>query len=398
MNIHEYQAKELLRTFQVPVPDGEPAFTPNEAASAARTLGAGRFVVKAQIHAGGRGKAGGVRFAASPQEVADITSELLGKVLVTHQTGPEGKKVNRLLIEEGSNIAKEYYLSFVIDRATAQVVMMGSEEGGMEIEKVAAEMPDKIIKEYIDPALGLADFQASRMAYKMHFKPEAVRKATKLMKCLYNAFVGKDCSLAEINPLVVTKEDDVIALDAKLNFDDSGLFRHPDIEALRDESEEDPKERAAAKEGLNYVNLGGDVACMVNGAGLAMATVDIIKFYGGEPANFLDVGGDSTPEKIAAAFEIMLDGNQSKGIFVNIFGGINKCDVIAEGIVKAAGIVAKGGEGMPVPVVVRLEGTNVDRGRQILKETPIKNVIMAPTMEGGAQQIVELVEKSKKNA
>ena len=259
-------------------------------------------------------------------------------------------------------------------------------------------MPDIIIKEYIDPAIGLADFQASRMAYKMHFKPEAVRKATKLMKCLYNAFIGKDCSLAEINPLVVTKEDDVIALDAKLNFDDSGLFRHPDIEALRDESEEDPKERAAAKEGLNYVNLGGDVACMVNGAGLAMATVDIIKYYGGEPANFLDVGGDSTPEKIAAAFEIMLDGNQSKGIFVNIFGGINKCDVIAEGIVKAAGIVAKGGEGMPVPVVVRLEGTNVERGRQILKETPIKNVIMAPTMEGGAQQIVELVEKSKKNA
>ena len=398
MNIHEYQSKQVLKSYGVNVPNGKPAFSVEEAVKAAEELGSKVCVVKAQIHAGGRGKAGGVKLAKSIDEVKAYAKELLGKVLVTHQTGPDGKKVNRLLIEEGSNIAKEYDRSFVIDRATAQVVMMGSEEGGMEIEKVAAEMPDKIIKEYIDPALGLADFQASRMAYKMHFKPEAVRKATKLMKCLYNAFVGKDCSLAEINPLVVTKEDDVIALDAKLNFDDSGLFRHPDIEALRDESEEDPKERAAAKEGLNYVNLGGDVACMVNGAGLAMATVDIIKFYGGEPANFLDVGGDSTPEKIAAAFEIMLDGNQSKGIFVNIFGGINKCDVIAEGIVKAAGIVAKGGEGMPVPVVVRLEGTNVDRGRQILKETPIKNVIMAPTMEGGAQQIVELVEKSKKNA
>ena len=256
--------------------------------------------------------------------------ELLGKVLITHQTGPAGKRVNRLLIEAGAAIKKEYYLSFVIDRQTARIVMMGSEEGGMEIEKVAAEMPDKILKEYIDPAVGLLPFQANRMAYGMHFPHDSVRKATKLMMNLYRAFVGKDCSLAEINPLVVTEDAEVMALDAKLNFDDSALFRHPDLEELRDETEEDPKERRAAKAGLNYVNLGGDVACMVNGAGLAMATVDIIKYYGGEPANFLDVGGDSTPEKIAEAFRIMLDGGQAKGIFVNIFGGINKCDLVAD--------------------------------------------------------------------
>ena len=398
MNIHEYQSKQILKSYGVNVPNGKPAFSVDEAVKAAKELGSKVCVVKAQIHAGGRGKAGGVKIAKAIDEVKAYAAELLGKVLVTHQTGPEGKKVNRLLIEEGSNIAKEYYLSFVIDRATAQVVMMGSEEGGMDIEKVAAEMPEKIFKEYIDPAIGLAPFQASRMAYKMNFPAATSRKVTKLMGCLYNAFVGKDCSLAEINPLVVTKEDDVIALDAKLNFDDSALFRHPDIEALRDESEEDPKELWASREGLNYVNLGGDVACMVNGAGLAMATVDIIKYYGGEPANFLDVGGDSTPEKIATAFEIMLDGGQAKGIFVNIFGGINKCDLVAEGIVKAAGIIAKDGKSLPVPVVVRLEGTNVKRGRQILKETPIKNVIMAPTMEGGAEEIVKLVEAAKKNA
>lgn len=320
--------------------------------------------------------------------------ELLGKILVTHQTGPEGKQVNRLLIEAGSNIAKEYYLSFVIDRQTARIVMMGSEEGGMEIEKVAAEMPDKILKEYIDPAVGLLPFQASRMAYGMHFPQETIRKVTKFMMGLYQVFVSKDCSLAEINPLVVTKEGDVIALDAKLNFDDSALYRHPDIEALRDESEEDPKERRAAKAGLNYVNLGGDVACMVNGAGLAMATVDIIKFYGGEPANFLDVGGDSTPEKIAEAFRIMLDGGQAKGIFVNIFGGINKCDLVAQGIVDAAKLISPDGRSLPVPVVVRLEGTNVERGRQILRDTPIENVIMAPTMEGGAETIVRLVNEA----
>ena len=335
MNIHEYQSKQVLKSFGVNVPRGIPAFTVDEAVKAAEELGSKVTVVKAQIHAGGRGKAGGVKIAKNLDEVKAYATELLGKVLVTHQTGPEGKKVNRLLIEEGSNIEKEYYLSFVNDRTTAKVVMIGSEEGGMEIEKVAAEAPEKIIKEYIDPAIGLAPFQATRMAYKMNFKPEAIKKASAIMIKLYAAF------MVEINPLVVTAENDVICLDAKLNFDDSGLFRHPDIVELRDETEEDPKELWASNEGLNYVNLGGDVACMVNGAGLAMATVDILKYYGGEPANFLDVGGSSTPEKIATAFEIMLDGGQAKGIFVNIFGGINKCDVIAEGIQKAAQIIAE---------------------------------------------------------
>ena len=395
MNIHEYQSKAILKSYGVKVPEGLPAFSVQEAIANAKKIATPVVVVKAQIHAGGRGKAGGVKIAKTVAEVEQYATELLGKTLVTKQTGPAGKKVNRLLIEAGSNIKKEYYLSFVIDRQTAKVVMMGSEEGGMEIEKVAAEMPDKIIKEYIDPAIGLAPFQANRMAYAMNFPPAAIRKAEKLMLCLYNAFIGKDCSLAEINPLVVTAEDDVVALDAKLNFDDSALYRHPDIEELRDESEEDPKERRAAEAGLNYVNLGGDVACMVNGAGLAMATVDIIKYYGGEPANFLDVGGDSTPEKIAEAFNIMLEGNQAKGIFVNIFGGINKCDLVAEGIVEAAKLISKDGKSLPVPVVVRLEGTNVKRGREILQNTPIANVIMAPTMEGGAEEIVKLVKQAE---
>ncbi|SFT83942.1 succinyl-CoA synthetase beta subunit [Selenomonas sp. GACV-9] len=395
MNIHEYQSKAILKAYGVNVPNGLPAFSVEEAVENAKKLGSEVVVVKAQIHAGGRGKAGGVKLAKNLSEVEQYAGEILGKTLVTKQTGPEGKTVNRLLIEEGSKIKKEYYLSFVIDRQTARVVMMGSEEGGMEIEKVAAEMPEKIFKEYIDPAVGLAPFQATRMAYDLHFPQPAIRKVTKLMGGLYNAFVGKDCSLAEINPLVVTQDDDVIALDAKLNFDDSALFRHPDIEELRDETEEDPKERRAAAAALNYVNLGGDVACMVNGAGLAMATVDIIKYYGGEPANFLDVGGDSTPEKIAEAFKIMLDGGQAKGIFVNIFGGINKCDLVAEGIVEAAKIISPDGKSLPVPVVVRLEGTNVERGREILQDTPIANVIMAPTMEGGAEEIVRLVKEAE---
>ncbi|MBQ3337241.1 MAG: ADP-forming succinate--CoA ligase subunit beta, partial [Selenomonadaceae bacterium] len=384
----------ILRGYGVNVPDGGAAFSVEEAVKQAQTLGADVTVVKAQIHAGGRGKAGGVKLAHNLQEVRQYAEELLGKTLVTHQTGSEGKVVKRLLIEAGSNIKKEYYLSFVVDRATARVVMMGSEEGGVEIEKVAAESPEKIFKEYIDPAIGLAPFQATRLAYKMNFPKETIRKVTKLMINLHRAFVKKDCSLAEINPLVVTQENDVIALDAKLNFDDSALYRHPDIESLRDETEEDPKELHAAKLGLNYVNLGGDVACMVNGAGLAMATVDILKHFGGEPANFLDVGGDSTPEKIAEAFQIMLDGGQAKGIFVNIFGGINKCDLVAQGIVDAAKIISSDGKSIPVPVVVRLEGTNVERGRQILKESPIANVIMAETMEGGAEKIVSLVKQA----
>ena len=394
MNIHEYQSKAILRGYGVNVPDGGAAFSVEEAVKQAQMLGADVTVVKAQIHAGGRGKAGGVKLARNLQEVRQYAEELLGKTLVTHQTGPEGKVVKRLLIEAGSNIKKEYYLSFVGDRKTARIVMMGSEEGGVEIEKVAAESPEKIFKEYIDPAIGLAPFQATRMAYKMNFPKEVIRKVTKLMINLHRAFVKKDCSLAEINPLVVTAENDVIALDAKLNFDDSALYRHPDVESLRDETEEDAKELHAAKLGLNYVNLGGDVACMVNGAGLAMATVDILKHFGGEPANFLDVGGDSTPEKIAEAFKIMLEGGQSKGIFVNIFGGINKCDLVAQGIVDAAKIISPDGKSIPVPVVVRLEGTNVERGREILKESPIANVIMAETMEGGAEEIVRLVKSA----
>lgn len=397
MNIHEYQSKAILKSYGVAVPNGSPAFTVEEAVEAAKALDSGVIVVKAQIHAGGRGKAGGVKLAHNLDEVREYATELLGKTLITHQTGPDGKKVNRLLIEAGSSIKHEYYLSLVIDRQTARIVMMGSEEGGVEIEKVAAESPEKIFREYIDPAVGLMPFQAKRMAYAMNFPPAAIRQASAQMMKLYNAFVGKDCSQVEINPLVVTTEDDVIALDAKLNFDDSGLYRHPDIEALRDETEEDPKERRAAQAELNYVNLGGDVACMVNGAGLAMATVDILKHYGGNPANFLDVGGDSTPEKIAEAFQIMLDGGQSKGIFVNIFGGINKCDLVAQGIVEAAKIISEDGKTLPVPVVVRLEGTNVERGREILLETPIANVIMAKTMEGGAEQIVKLVQAAAKN-
>jgi len=395
MNIHEYQSKQVLREYGVKVPNGLPAFTVDAAVDNAEKLGAPVIVVKAQIHAGGRGKAGGVKIAKTTDEVRRYARELLGKTLVTHQTGPEGKVVNRLLIEEGSKIKKEFYLSFVIDRLSASIVMMGSEEGGVEIEKVAEEHPEKIIKEYIDPVVGLMPFQATRMAYAINIPAPAVRKASKLMQNLYAAFIGKDCSQVEINPLVVTEDDDVIALDAKLNFDDSALYRHPDIAELRDDSEEDPKELEASAHGLNYVNLGGDVACMVNGAGLAMATVDMLKHCGGEPANFLDVGGDSAPEKIATAFNIMLEGGQAKGIFVNIFGGINRCDNIANGIIEAAKLISKDGKSLPVPVVVRLEGTKVTEGREILKNTPIGNVFAAASMEDGAKQIVELVAKAK---
>ena len=395
MNIHEYQSKQILREFGVNVPNGLPAFSVQEAVTNAEKLDTPVVVVKAQIHAGGRGKAGGVKLAKSAEEVRAVAQGLLGKVLVTHQTGPEGKVVERLLIEEASKIKKEYYLSFIIDRHTASVVMMGSEEGGVEIEKVAAETPEKIIKEYIDPVIGLAGFQALRMAYAINIPEAAIRRAVSTMQKLYTAFIDKDCSQLEINPLVLTENDKIVVLDAKLNFDDSALFRHPDIAMLRDESEEDPKERIAAAAGLNYVNLGGDVACMVNGAGLAMATVDMLKFYGGEPANFLDVGGDSAPEKIAKAFSIMLEGGQAKGIFVNIMGGINRCDNIAKGIIEAAHIISKDGSSLPVPVVVRLEGSMVKEGREILRNTPITNVFAAPTMEGGAEQIVKLVAAAK---
>ncbi len=389
MKIHEYQSKQIMKWFGIDVPNGQAAFSPEEAARIAKDLGTPLAVVKAQIYAGGRGKAGGVKVAHNIDEVKYFASQLLGKKLVTPQTGPEGKVVNRLLIEEGINIAKEYYLGMIIDRETANVVMMGSAEGGMDIEKVAREMPGRIYYEYVDPAIGLMPFQAKRMAYKMQFPDYAINKVAKLMENLYQLFVEKDCSLAEINPLVLTSEGKVIAADAKLNFDDSALYRHPEIEALRDETEEDPKERDAAKASLSYVNLGGDVACMVNGAGLAMATVDIIKFYGGEPANFLDVGGDSTVEKIAEAFRIMQSDDQVHSVFVNIFGGINKCDVIAGGIVEAARLV-----GLKVPVVARLDGTNVEEGRRILKEAKLPMVHLAPKMEDGAKLAVELAAKT----
>ena len=368
MKIHEYQAKQIMKMYGISVPNGSPAFSPEEAARIAKDFDTPIAVVKAQIHAGGRGKAGGVKLAHNIDEVKYYASQILGKVLVTHQTGPEGKMVNRLLVEEGSNIEKEYYLGFVIDRETAQVVMMGSSEGGMEIEKVAAEMPDRIFKEYIDPTIGLMPFQTKRMAYNLKFKDKVIAKAQKCMMDLYNLFVE----------------------DAKLQFDDAAIFRHPEIEALRDEAEEDPKERAAAKASLSYVNLGGDVACMVNGAGLAMATVDIIKFYGGEPANFLDVGGDSTVEKIAEAFRIMQSDDQVCSVFVNIFGGINKCDVIAGGIVEAAKVV-----GLKVPVIARLDGTNHEEGRRILKEANLPMVHAVPKMEEGAELAVKLAAELK---
>ena len=389
MNIHEYQSKQIMREYGIHVPEGYPAFTVEDALENAKRLDTPVVVVKAQI------QAGGVKLARSLDEVRKYAKELLGKVLVTRQTGPQGKTVNRLLIEAGCHIKKEYYLSFVVDRQAECVVMMGSESGGMSIEDVAAENPEKIIKEYIDPVIGLADFQAQRMAYALHFEKPTIRKAATFMKYLYNVFVDKDCSLAEVNPLVVTEEGDVMALDAKLNFDDSTLSRHPEIVALRDITEEDQKEREAAAEGLNYVNLGGDVACMVNGAGLAMATVDIIKENGGEPANFLDVGGDSTPEKIVAAFRIMLEDDQVDGILINIFGGINKCDVIATGIVEAAALLSGGKEEFPIPVVVRLEGRNVERGREILAKADIKNLYPASSMDEGAKLAIRLAKETR---
>lgn len=393
MNIHEYQSKQIMREYGIHVPEGYPAFTVEDAVENAKRLDTPVVVVKAQIHAGGRGEAGGVKLARGLDEVRKYAKQLLGSTLVTRQTGPQGKKVNRLLIEAGCHIKKEYYLSFVVDRQAECVVMMGSESGGMSIEDVAAESPEKIIKEYIDPVIGLADFQAQRMAYALHFEKPTIKKAATFMKYLYNVFVDKDCSLAEVNPLVVTEENDVMALDAKLNFDDSTLSRHPEIVALRDITEEDQKEREAAAEGLNYVNLGGDVACMVNGAGLAMATVDIIKENGGEPANFLDVGGDSTPEKIVAAFKIMLEDDQVHGILINIFGGINKCDVIATGIVEAASLLSGGKEEFPIPVVVRLEGRNVEIGRDILQKANIKNLYPAASMDEGAKLAIKLAKE-----
>ncbi len=385
MNIHEYQGKEVLRQYGVSVPRGKVAFTADEAVAAAQELGSAVTVVKAQIHAGGRGKAGGVKIAKSIEDVRKYAEELLGKVLVTHQTGPEGKEVKRLLIEEGCDIKKEYYVGVVVDRGTGRVVMMASEEGGTEIEEVAAHSPEKIIKETIDPVTGLLPFQARRLAYAINIPGELINKAAGFMLKLYKAFEEKDCSIAEINPLVVTGDGNVMALDAKLNFDSNALFRHKDIVELRDLDEEDEKEIQASKFDLSYIALDGNIGCMVNGAGLAMATMDIIKYYGGEPANFLDVGGGATKEKVTEAFKIILSDANVKGIFVNIFGGIMKCDVIAEGVVAAAREL-----GLDKPLVVRLEGTNVKMGKEILNGSGL-NIVAADSMADGAQKIVSLV-------
>jgi len=386
MNIHEYQAKAVLKQYGVKVPEGYVAFTADEAVEAAKKLGTAVTVVKAQIHAGGRGKAGGVKIAKSLDDVRNYASELIGKTLVTHQTGPEGKEVKRILIEQGCDIKKEYYIGLVVDRATGRVTMMASEEGGTEIEEVAEHSPEKIFKEVVDPSIGLAAFQARKLAYAINIPAPLVNKAVHFMTALYQAFVEKDCSIAEINPLVVTGDGDVMALDAKLNFDSNALFRHKDIVELRDLDEEDEKEIEASKFDLSYVALDGNIGCMVNGAGLAMATMDIIKYYGGEPANFLDVGGGATEEKVTEAFKIILSDAKVKGIFVNIFGGIMKCDVIANGVVGAARQL-----GLDKPLVVRLEGTNVELGKKILNESGL-NITAADSMADGAQKIVALVK------
>lgn len=386
MNIHEYQGKEILKSYGVAVPNGKVAFTVEEAVEAAKSLGSNVTVVKAQIHAGGRGKAGGVKVAKSLEEVRTYAEEILGKTLVTHQTGPEGKVVKRLLIEEGCDIKNEYYVGVVVDRATNRVVMMASEEGGTEIEEVAAKAPEKIFKEVIDPTVGLMPFQARRLAFNINIPKELVNQAVKFMLGLYKVFVDKDCSIAEINPLVTTGDGKVLALDAKLNFDSNALYRQQDILKYRDLDEEDPKEIEASKYDLSYISLDGNIGCMVNGAGLAMATMDIIKHYDGEPANFLDVGGGATKEKVTEAFKIILSDEKVKGIFVNIFGGIMRCDVIAEGIVAATKEI-----GLNLPLVVRLEGTNVELGKQILKESGL-NITPADSMADGAQKIVSLVQ------
>ncbi|MGH7823226.1 MAG: ADP-forming succinate--CoA ligase subunit beta, partial [Candidatus Binatia bacterium] len=351
MNIHEYQAKELLRRYQVSVPRGKVAATPAEAEAAAKELGGGVCVVKAQVHAGGRGKGGGIKLARSPGEARDVAAKMIGMQLVTHQTGPEGKTVRRVLVEEGCDIGRELYLGLVLDRAAGRLAMMASTEGGVEIEEVAAKTPEKILRETIDPAVGLQGFQARKLAFGLAIPKESVNKAVTFMTGLHRAFVESDCSLAEINPLVLTKQGDLLALDCKMGFDDNALYRHADIREMRDFGEEDPREVEAAKHDLSYIGLDGDIACMVNGAGLAMATMDIIKFYGGDPANFLDVGGGATTEKVTAAFKILLGDENVKAILVNIFGGIMKCDTIAAGVVAAAREVK-----LSVPLVVRMKG------------------------------------------
>ena len=383
MNIHEYQAKELLSQYGATGPTGKVAFHHDEAHQIAKDLNVEKFVIKAQIHAGGRGKGGGVKLATTLEEVRQTASEILGMILVTHQTGPEGKLVQKVLVEEASDIEKELYLGMVIDRAKERIVVMASREGGMEIEEVARKHPGKITREYVDPTVGLLPYQCRKIAYFLGLEGKTVNKAVKFISGLYQLFTEKDCSLAEINPLILTKSGDVLALDAKMNFDDNGLFRHPDIEKLHDPSEEDPTELEAKKWGISYVKLEGNIGCLVNGAGLAMSTMDIIKHHGGEPANFLDVGGGANTEQVTQAFKMILSDPNVKAIFVNIFGGIMKCDTIAEGIITAAKEV-----GLSVPLVVRLEGTNVELGRKMLSKSGL-NIITGGDMREAAANVVE---------
>lgn len=386
MNIHEYQAKQLLSKYNIPVPNGRAISQVEEATSAAWCIETDIAVVKAQIHAGGRGKAGGVKIAKSIDEVNEYAKELLGKTLVTHQTGREGKVVKTLLIEEGCDIYKEYYLALTLDRETSRITLISSEEGGMDIEEVVDKSPHKIFKEIIDPLIGLSEFQARRICFNINIPDDLINDTVVLIRNLYKCFIDKDCSLAEINPLVITHDKKVLALDAKLNFDDNSVFRNKDILEYRDLNEEDEKEIEASKYELSYIALDGDIGCMVNGAGLAMATMDIIKLYGGDPANFLDVGGGASEEKVTNAFNIILSDNRVKGIFVNIFGGIMKCDIIAKGIVSAVKKV-----NLKVPLVVRFEGTNVDLGRKILDNSNL-NIVTAETMSEGAEKIVKLIK------
>ncbi len=387
MNIHEYQAKEVLRNFGVPVPRGIAAFSVDEAVAAAEKLGGPVWVVKAQIHAGGRGKGGGVKVVRSIDDVRKEAARMLGMTLVTHQTGPEGRLVRRLYIEDGSAIDRELYLSALVDRATSRVAFIASTEGGMDIEEVAKHSPEKILTFQVEPAAGFQPYIGRNIASALKLKGDQAKQCGKLVEGLYNAFLAKDMSLLEINPLVVTKDGQVVCLDAKINFDDNALFRHKDVAELRDPNEEDPMEREAAKYDLSYVKLDGAIGCMVNGAGLAMATMDIIKLYGEEPANFLDVGGGASREKVTAAFKIIVSDPHVKGILVNIFGGIMKCDIIAEGIVAAAKEIS-----LSVPLVVRLEGTNVEKGKEILARSGLP-IVSGNDLADAAQKIVAAVRK-----
>jgi succinyl-CoA synthetase beta subunit len=389
VKIHEYQAKQILARFGVAVPRGEVVFNAAEAAAAARRLGGGTVVVKAQIHAGGRGKGGGVKLARSPEEAEQLAKAMIGMTLVTHQTGPEGRVVTRVLVEEGLQMAKELYLGLVIDRAAGCPVMMASSEGGVEIEKVAHESPHLIKKAYIDPAVGLLPFQARELAFGIGIDAALVPKAVKLMAAIYDTFVKTDASLVEINPLVTTAQGDVLALDAKMNFDDNALFRHAEIRELRDLGEEDPLEIEASKYSLNYIKLDGNIGCMVNGAGLAMATMDIIKLAGGEPANFLDVGGGASAEQIRNAFRILMSDKSVEAVLINIFGGILRCDVLAEGVINAVKELS-----VNVPIVVRMEGTNVERGKQMLLESGLR-FATADTMGEAATKVVELARGNR---